>query len=124
MANGLELFLEHAGELASVSGGGQTALRGEFERALDRIKRGTGGGPVRLFPFLRTLESMSEQPAVIAIDPRIAFGRPFIAKGGVRTDVIRDRFGAGDSPAEMAEDFGVSEEEILEALRYEQRLAA
>jgi uncharacterized protein (DUF433 family) len=121
--NGLDLFLEYAGQLINVSGGGQTALRGEFERALDRIQRGTGGLPVRLFPYTRKATPTNGLPSVIAIDPNIAFGRPIVAGAGVRTDVINDRFGAGDSPAEMAEDFGVSEEDILEALRYE-RLAA
>jgi len=121
--NGLDLFLEHAGQLVNVSGGGQTALRGEFERALDRIQRGARGMPVRLFPYTRKATQTSGLPSVIAIDPMIAFGRPIVAGAGIRTDVISDRFGAGDSPAEMAEDYGVSEENILEALRYE-RLAA
>jgi uncharacterized protein (DUF433 family) len=121
--NGLDLFLEYAGQLVNVSGGGQTALRGEFERALDRIQRGAGGMPVRLFPYTRKATQTNGLPSVIAIDPKIAFGRPIVAGAGVRTDVISDRFGAGDSPAEMAEDYGVSEEDILEALRYE-RLAA
>ena len=122
--NGLHLFLEHAGQLVNVSGGGQAAFRGEFERALDRIERAAGGAPVRLFPFSRKPDRASKQPQVIAIDPRIAFGRPIVAKARVRTDVIFDRFGAGDSPTEMAGDYGVGEEEILEALRYEQSLAA
>ena len=122
--NGLDLFLEEAGQLVNVSGGGQSAFRGEFERALDRIERGARGAPVRLFPFSRRPETATEQPQIIAIDPKIAFGRPIVAKARVRTDVIFDRFGAGDSPAEMAGDYGVREEDVLEALRYEQGLAA
>lgn len=121
--NGLDLFLSYDGQLLNVSGGGQMALRGEFERALDRIQRGISGTPVRLFPYTRKASQTTGLPSVVAIDPKIAFGRPIVAGVGVRTDVINDRFGAGDSPAEMAEDYGVSEENILEALRYE-RLAA
>lgn len=121
--NGLDLFLSYEGQLLNVSGGGQMALRGEFERALDRIQRGTTGAPVRLFPYTRRVSPTIGLPSVVAIDPKIAFGRPFVTGAGVRTDVINDRFGAGESPAEMAEDYGVSEENILEALRYE-RLAA
>ncbi len=122
--NGLDLFLEHSGQLVNVSQSGQTALRGEFEQALARIERDQQGLPIRLFPFTRLPGRSSEQPIVVAIDPHIAFGRPVIARARVATDVIADRFGAGDSPAEMAKDYGVGEEEILEALRYEQRLAA
>ena len=122
--NGLDLFLEHSGQLVNVSQYGQTALRGEFEQALARVERDQRGSPVRLFPFTRIPGRSSEQPTIVAIDPRIAFGRPVVAKARVATEVIADRFGAGDSPAEMAKDYGVEEEEILEALRYEQRLAA
>ena len=122
--NGLDLFLEEAGQLVSVSGGGQTAMRGDFERSLDRIERASKGNPVRLFPFSRPPALPIPQPTAIVIDPRVAFGRPIVRTAGVRTEVIYDRFGAGDSPAEMAEDYGVSQEEILEALRYEQHLAA
>ena len=76
-----------------------------------------------LFPYSRKAVETKGLPSIVAIDPTIAFGRPIVAGAGVRTDVISDRFGAGDSPAEMAKDYGVSEENILEALRYE-RLAA
>ena len=40
------------------------------------------------------------------------------------TAVISDRFMAGDSVAEMAQDYGVAETDIDEALRFTQRLAA
>ena len=122
--NGLDLFLEHAGQLVSVTQDGQTAMRGEFEKALSRIERGAAGAPVRLFPYSRPTIGRSAQPAVIAIDPRIGFGRPIVFHAGVRTEVIADRFAAGDSPEDMAEDYGVSEAEILEALRFQQRIAA
>jgi uncharacterized protein (DUF433 family) len=122
--NGLDLFLECSDQLVNVSQSGQIALRGEFEQALARVERDRLGSPVRLFPFTRAPGRSPEQPNVVAIDPRIAFGRPVVARARVATEVIADRFGAGDSPAEMAQDYGVGEEEILEALRYEQRLAA
>lgn len=122
--NGLDLFLESAGCLLNVTGGGQTAMRGDFEHALGRIEWSASGGPVRLFPYSRPPQRSSEQPSVVVIDPRIAFGRPFVATAGVRTEVIHDRFGAGDAPSAMAKDYGVGEAEILEAIRYEQNLAA
>lgn len=122
--NGLDLFLEQWGQLVNVSRSGQTALRGEFEQALARVERDQKGSPIRLFPFTRLPGRTPGQPSVVAIDPRIAFGRPVVARARVATEVIADRFGAGDSPAEMAKDYGVGEEDILEALRYEQRLAA
>ena len=124
MTNGVELFIEKASQLINVSQDGQTALRGEFQQALARIDRGAQGGPVRLFPYSRISPDMAHQPRVVAIDPRISFGRPILLNSGVTTEVIRDRFMAGDSVAEMAQDYGVAEPDIDEALRFTQRLAA
>ncbi len=123
LTNGVSLFVEHASELVDVSHDGQTALRGEFERALRRIERDRRGRPIRLFPFTRTRDADGEQPQVVAVDPTIAFGRPMLAKAGVKTEVIVGRFNAGDKPAEMAADYGVSVDDIFEALRYERRHA-
>jgi len=123
LTNGVSLFVEHASELVNVSRDGQIALRGEFERALARIERDQRGRPVRLFPFTRPRQAADHQPAVVAIDPTIAFGRPMLAQSGVKTEVIASRFNAGDEPADMAIDYGVSVQDILEALRYERRQA-
>lgn len=121
--NGVSLFVERASQLLNVSQEGQLAMRGEFKRALVRIKRDRAGAPVRLFPFTRIQREKMPQPEIIAIDPTIAFGRPMLAQAGVKTEVIASRFAAGDAPKELAVDYGVSEADILEALRYEQRWA-
>lgn len=122
--NGIDLFVKHASRLLNVSQQGQQALRGEFEMALARIERDRKGTPVRLFPFSRSTAVAADQPRTVVIDPRLAFGRPVISKAAVPTGIIGDRFLAGDSLAEMAEDYGVAEADIEEALRFEQRLAA
>lgn len=122
--NGIDLFVKHASKLLNVSQQGQQALRGEFEMALTRIERNRDGMPVRLFPFSRTSSSAGEQPKAVVIDPRLGFGRPVLSKVAVLTEIIVDRFNAGDSLAELAGDYGVGKEEIEEALRFEQRRAA
>jgi uncharacterized protein (DUF433 family) len=124
MTNGVDLFIEKATQLINVSKEGQTALRGEFQQALARIDRGAHGGPVRLFPYSRISTDMAGQPKVVAVDPQVAFGRPILLGAGVTTEVIRDRFMAGDSADEMAQDYGVEPSDIDEALRFAQRLAA
>jgi uncharacterized protein (DUF433 family) len=121
--NGIDLFVEHASQLLNVSQKGQEALRGDFELALARIERDHSGTPIRLFPFSRP-SSGFEQPKSVVIDPRLSFGRPVLANAAVPTEVIFDRFQAGDSMGEMAKDYGVDEKEIEEALRFEQRRAA
>ena len=122
--NGIALFIEHTGTLVNVSRNGQTALRGDFESALARIELDRQGQPLRLFPFTRTAPNLADQPPAVVIDPRLAFGRPALTNGGVTTAVVEDRFRAGDSPADMAQDYGVAEADIWEALRFEQRRAA
>lgn len=122
--NGIDLFVKHASKLLNVSKQGQEALRGEFEVALARIERDHTGTPVRLFPFSRSSATEKEQPKAVVIDPRLSFGRPVLLRVAVPTEVIVDRFRAGDSVPEMAGDYGVGQEEIEEALRFEQRLAA
>ena len=124
MTNGVDLFVKHAGQLLNTSKQGQQALRGDFEQALLRIEWSEQGTPVRLFPFTRSSPELGNQPRAVVIDPRLSFGRPVLARAGVTTGVIEDRFNAGDAPDEMAEDYGVEEADIWEAIRIERYLAA
>ncbi len=122
--NGIDLFVEQASKLLNVSRQGQEALRGEFELALARIERDNQGNPIKLFPYSRTSDHTAEQPKSVVIDPRLSFGRPVLTRSAVPTEVIFDRFQAGDSLEDMALDYKVDEKEIEEALRFEQRRAA
>jgi uncharacterized protein (DUF433 family) len=83
---------------------------------LNRIDR-DGGGPSRLYPFSRTPAEGS--PRNIVMDPRIRFGRPTVAGHGTPTDILLERHQAGDSIAELADDYGLTAAEVEEALRYE-----
>lgn len=122
--NNIDLFVEYASKLFNISRHGQEAMRGDFEQALARIERDNKGSPVRLFPFSRTSISAVDQPKAIVIDPRVSFGRPILTSAAIPTEIIADRFLAGDSPTEMAKDYRVEEKEIEEAIRFEQRRAA
>jgi uncharacterized protein (DUF433 family) len=124
LTNGVALFVEHAGDLLNVSDQGQKALREDFEQALARIEFGQHGGPVLLFPFTRNASPAEVQPRMVLVDPARSFGRPVLAGIYVRTEVVEQRFRAGDSIAEMAEDYGVPADAIEEALRFEHRSAA
>jgi uncharacterized protein (DUF433 family) len=124
LTNGIALFVEHAGELLNVSEQGQQALREDFEHALTRIQFGQNGGPILLFPYTRDVKDRREQPRSVVVDPARSFGRPVVAGAYVRTEVIEQRFRAGDSITEMADDYGVSVATIEEALRFEHRGAA
>lgn len=124
LTNGVHLFIQHAGVVLNTSREGQTSLSAEFQRDLQRVERDSHGAPIRLFPSTRVSVSEHDPARTVVVDPKLAFGRPVLAKAGVTTAVIQDRCLAGDSPREMASDYGVDEPDIWEALRFEQRIAA
>lgn len=132
LTNGLDLFYQEAGRLMNASKQGQHAMDGDFVRALRRIERDQRGTPIRLFPLIAPAAPVPNgegevSGGAVVIDPRLAFGRPALAKAGVTTSVIADRFVAGDDPQEMAEDYRVDLADIMEAIRFEldsQRRAA
>jgi uncharacterized protein (DUF433 family) len=112
-----EIFLDRYGELINLSRSGQFAMRAVLADHLRRIEWDTRGLPIKLFPFLR-VESASRESAIL-IDPRVSFGRPVIAESGVSTAAIAGRVDAGEDPEEIAEDYGLSNEQVQEALIYE-----
>lgn len=73
------------------------------------------GIPVQFFPFSRDLTP--DAPRCVVIDPELRFGRPTVK--GAPTDVLVERWRAGDPAAELAEDYGLTTDEVEEALRYE-----
>jgi len=60
----------------------------------------------------------------IVIDPRVSFGRPYVASKGVSTDAIRSRFVARESIDDIVDDFDLTEEEVEAALRFDIPAAA
>jgi uncharacterized protein (DUF433 family) len=118
---GKRLFIEEVGRLVSLSSEGQLGLSACLEDYLNRIDREPSGIAVRLFPFSR---KSSDAPRKVAIDPRVAFGRPVIAGTSIPTATIHERWRAGESPVALAEDYDRPLEDIDEALRWETLRAA
>jgi uncharacterized protein (DUF433 family) len=58
------------------------------------------------------------------IDPYIAFGRPVLTGTGIPTAVIADRYKAGESIDELANDYEQDRFRIEEAIRCELAEAA
>ena len=120
--DGLDLFIEHYGRLVNVSSAGQLAMRDIIEAALRRIERDRHGIPVKLYPFTRS--NINNAPAMVVIDPALSAGRPVIAGTGLATEVIAERYKAGETVAELAKDYDRKEAEIEEAIRCELKIAA
>ncbi|HVM80886.1 MAG TPA: DUF433 domain-containing protein [Stellaceae bacterium] len=121
--DGLDLFVEKLGALIAVSRQGQLAMREIIELHLNRIERDTHGVPVRLYPFTRTEMAAATERAVV-IDPKLSFGRPAIARLGIPTAVIAERYKAGDSIDALVVDYGAARAEIEEAIRCELQVEA
>jgi uncharacterized protein (DUF433 family) len=77
-----------------------------------------GGTPCRLYPFSRVPPD-KESPRTVVMDPTIRFGRPTVATHGTPTDILFERHQAGDSIAELADDYGIAAAEVEEAIRYD-----
>lgn len=123
--DGIDLFVEKYGELINVTRGGQIAMRDILQLYLTRIERDENGLASQLFPFTRVpIETIKENPKIIAINPRIAFGKPVISGTGIPTAIIAERYKTGESISEIAGDYGRDFNEVEEAIRCEFELQA
>jgi uncharacterized protein (DUF433 family) len=120
--DGLDLFVRKYGQLINASQSGQLAMRQLLEAHLRRIERDPAGFPVRLYPFTR--KRQPEEPKVVVIDPYVSFGRPVLVGTGIPTATIADRYKAGESIDELAQDYGRPRLEIEEAVRCELQFEA
>jgi len=55
----------------------------------------------------------------VLVDPNYGFGLPVVEGVGVRTEIIAERYRAGDSTDEISYDFDVTPKQINDALQWE-----
>lgn len=91
-------------------------LEKRFLLCLGRVEM-EEGAPCRLYPFSRAPAEGS--PRTIVMDPRIRFGRPTVTGRGTPTDVLFERHQAGDSLADLANDYGLEASQLEEVIRFE-----
>ena len=60
----------------------------------------------------------------MVIDPERGYGRPVLDGRGIRTEVVIERFQAGESITSLANDYGLSAATVEDILRSHQPLAA
>lgn len=117
----IDVYVEFFGQLWNASQA-QRVLRPSLDRYLKRIERDERGLARRLFPIVRTGEHPG--PRLVVIDPERRFGRPVLDRAGIETSIVAERFRAGESVRQLAEDFTIEPEAIEEALRFEELLRA
>ena len=118
VTQGVDLFVEDLDRILNASKGGQVEIADLIRLHLQRVERDPRGIPVRLYPFTRK-QADEEAIKSVVMDPRIAFGRPVLVGTAVPTSVLADRFKAGDTLTELAQDYGAQPEAIEEAIRCE-----
>lgn len=91
-------------------------------------RRGEQAWSEILAPFLETLDYTQGlasrwwpegRDGVVVVDPSYGFGFPVIRNSGVRTEILLERFLAGDPPSEIAGDFNLRPPDVEQALRFE-----
>jgi uncharacterized protein (DUF433 family) len=80
------------------------------EAALERIEFAPDGWARRLILPLT-------QAPVVVVDPERAFGQPIFIRGGARLVDVIDRFKAGERLSDLAYDFEVAEDDVLDVIR-------
>lgn len=120
--DGVDLFIERYGELINASKAGQMELKEALNAHLERIELDDSGLAIKLYPFTRSYEE--NNPRFVVIDPRIAFGRLVVDGTGIPTSLLAERYRAGDSIDDLADDYGCDRPLIEEAIRCELPAAA
>lgn len=111
-----DIYAELGRLLVAASRGGQMAF-------LDLVHKGLIDIHGMTFDDRRVASSWSPRPGVL-LHPRIQFGRPCIAGTRIPTDSIAGMVRAGDSVGFLATSYGVTEEQVDNALAWESELAA
>jgi uncharacterized protein (DUF433 family) len=86
------------------------------EAVLKDVDYGTDLLAIRWWPAGRDTE--------VLVDPQVNFGRPIIRSLGVRTETLVDRFVAGMSLEDVAEEYTTSPVLVQQAVRFENRSGA
>jgi uncharacterized protein (DUF433 family) len=115
--DGVDLFIDRYGELIQASQVERSQLRLAINTHLERIEPDDGGLAIKLYPFTRSHEE--NNPRIVVIDPRVAFGRRTIDGTGIATSILKERYSAGDSIDDLAIDYDCDRLSIEEAIRCE-----
>lgn len=116
--DGKSVFTEELGDLVSLSEPGQLALPDVVELYAKRVEW-DGSMPRRLFLFTTKpeLEVADTPPRSIVIDPAIAYGQPVVAGTRISADVLFGRFEAGETMESLADDYGITLQQVQDAIR-------
>lgn len=113
------LFMKLDENLVSLSERGQLVDKEIIKEGLKQIIYGNDGYAAQFFP-----RRDGERQESVVIDPTINFGRPCLIRLGVGAEAIAARFVAGEKISVLAQDYAATPDEVEEAIRWHERLAA
>lgn len=119
--DGIDLFVREYAQLINVSRDGQLAMSEVMNAYLRRVDWDELGFAVRLYPFTR--KRQLDEPKVVVIDPEVSFGKPVLVGTGIPTSTVAERYKAGESVDDLAEDYDLKRVQIEEAIRCELKAA-
>ncbi len=86
-------------------------------RYLQRIEYGPDG-------YASLIHVPAYDRADVVADPTRSFGAPIFERGGARVSDVLDRFWAGESLSELADEYGVPDDQLEDVVRVTSRRAA
>jgi uncharacterized protein (DUF433 family) len=112
--DGASLFIKRISETVNLSKKGQLAFKELVDAHLSRIIPDSSGLPEKLYP----IRHQDTQRKPIIIVPNVCGGRPITPKKGIRISVLLNRRDAGETYQQIADDYGLAEAEVKEAIQY------
>ncbi len=112
---GSDIFIAHIEpSLVVATRSGQMTFAGFIDDMLERVKADDKGLPHTIFP--RLVEA--HEPKPVQINPGISFGYPTIAGTGIKVRTIAARYDGGEEVKEIAEDYGLRQDQVLDAINF------
>lgn len=97
---------------------GQRVFGNLIEEYLRRIEYDASDG------YARLIHVPAYRKAEVVVDPMRSFGAPIFERGAGRVEDVMQRFWAGESLDELADDYGVPPEQLEDVVRVASRRAA
>jgi uncharacterized protein (DUF433 family) len=112
-----KMFLQRYGELVELTRSGQHVIERVWDSHLQAVVEDPAGVPLKLYPWIPDRTQPPRRS--ILIDPAVSFGRPMTASRGIATTVLADLYDAGTSIDELSLEYGLTPEEVEDALAFE-----
>jgi uncharacterized protein (DUF433 family) len=112
-----KMFIDLYSELIELPMSGQIVIRDAFAHHLEAVVHDPEGVPVKLYPWIP--DPLGKPRTTIIIDPEVSFGAPVTTNRGISTAVLTDLVDAGLSLDDLAAEYGLSSEEVGDAIRFE-----